>query len=400
MTMKGNKRVILHIIFDTIFFDMTSERFDEMDGYINYYLYRSYKEGYPVHFSYIKNVNKVVTAKDEKEWKEIITNPEIDIIYFHGMWLESLECFKYIPRRVIVIWWCFGREIYENCWGFAPLLSIKYLKPKTYFFKQKMIIGDFRQLFLSNFEYFNPSFFDRMRLIRAYNRNKFSLIKKMLERVDYIFTPLPIEYEMLKKKVKYLKAKPFRLYPSSIIKYSPVHHNEVGGGLFDHSAMLTNNHLDLLHALKKIDLSGRKIYVPLNYGDKRVRDEMKKHCNFCNSETIFIENPLSFNEYKELVSNCTHALFGAIRQCALGNIYLCFQLGVKVFFFKDSILYRFFKEEGYIVFLLDNLTQDSIQSPLTEEEIAYNRGLYYNKFDNRESYNKQFDKLIEEHNLN
>ena len=61
------------------------------------------------------------------------------------------------------------------------------------------------------------------------------------------------------------------------------------------------------------------------------------------------------------MSGCTHAIFGMIRQSGLGNIYLCFRKGIKVFLFKDSILYKQFKTDGYHVFSIeDELNDNSI----------------------------------------
>lgn len=391
-------RVILHIVFDGVFFDRVSDRFDEMEGYRNIYLLRSFGETKP--FSFIKNVDKVVIAKTEEEWSKVIGDEKVDIIYFHGIWTESLQSFKYVNPKAIVIWWCYGKEIYENCWGLPPLLRLKLLKPRTFWFIQKKYCGNIKNFVSFNLVYFLPSLYAILKKMKKSMRERIDLRDRMLQRVDYLFTPLPIEYDALKEQHKLLKARPFRLPTNSQPDLKPIIHSQPGGVLLDHSAMLTNNHLDLLYALKNVSFSSRKMFVPLSYGNDVVREEVKKYVNYNGANTLFLEESIPFEDYKDMLRSCSHAIFGPIRQSALGNIYLCLQLGVKVFLFKESILYKHFKKEGYFVFSIDSdLSQDSIETPLTEKEALYNNNLFNVKMCKpyKVSDADLFNELIERH---
>ncbi len=128
--MRGDKKVILHLVIDGVFFDSISSQFDKLDGYENIYLYLYFKN--VKELTYIKQKEKVIIAKDIDEWGKIINDPCIDIVYLHGLWEVSMYAAKYIRKEVIVMWWCYGREIYENCWDRAPLLPLKLYKPKTF----------------------------------------------------------------------------------------------------------------------------------------------------------------------------------------------------------------------------------------------------------------------------
>ena len=85
--MENNKKIILHIIPDSVFFNILSERFDQMIGYKNIYLFNLFGKISPIRN--IKNISNIIIAENEEEWGKIVGNPNIDIIYFHGLWFES-----------------------------------------------------------------------------------------------------------------------------------------------------------------------------------------------------------------------------------------------------------------------------------------------------------------------
>lgn len=61
-----------------------------------------------------------------------------------------------------------------------------------------------------------------------------------------------------------------------------------------------------------------------------------------------------------------------MRQQAMGNIFLCLLYGIKVFLFKESIVYKQLIESGYFVFSIeDDLNDLSLQTLLSKEQ-AYN----------------------------
>lgn len=386
-------KVILHIVFDSVLFDKVYPRFEEMEGYENRYLFKG------IHFDkswfkYIKNSDKIICADTLQEWGAVISDPSNDIIYFHALWKDSLKAIDYIRKDVVVMWWCFGYEIYENEYGWAPLLPLNVYKPRTFIFllcHSKRI----RSLLSKSITWTFPKFYDALQSIRYSIQGKRVLHKELLSRIDFAFTPLPIELDELKKRHPYIKAKPFILRASSA--QLPFEYQEKKGYvLFEHSAMLNNNHFDLLAATNKLHLQGREVYVPLSYGDKDVADYMIKHASFSGAETHFLTEVLSGKEYRELLNKCSHALFGTIRQSGLGNVNLLLRMGVKVFFFEDSIMYKHLKREGYHVFSIEkDLNDESIATPLAYEMALHNYNLFYQKREGLcETYQQQFDSLL------
>ena len=218
----------------------------------------------------------------------------------------------------------------------------------------------------------------------------------MLKRVDYLFTPLENEYDELRKRNKIIKAKPFRLYSWQTPCESPIQHSRPGEILIDHSAVLSNNHTDIFHALRKIDVKERTLNIPISYGDDFMKQKIKTYESFNGSNTLFLESPIPFKDYQEMIRKCTHAIFGGIRQTGLGNNYLCLRNGVKIFMFKDSITYKYLTKTGYYVFSIeDDLSDREIKVPLSENAAMHNFNLFYKLHGvSHGTYEKQFDRLL------
>lgn len=393
--MNGGKRVILHITFDGILFDQVYPKFEEMDGYENRYLLHSF--GVDINLRYIKNYEKIIIVDTLEKWGKIIEDPSVDIIYLHGLWISYFRAFDFIRPNVIVMWWCFGMEIYENCLGWPPLLPLKIYKPKTRWFRLRYMIG--KKILFDDFSRISPGLYVFFLKTYHFIRGKrIDELKSVLSRIDFAFTPLEMELIELKKRYPYIKAQPFRLR-NHFVKESVPEHTSAGGILLEHSANITNNHLDIIAAIKtkKIILRKRDVYIPLNYGTQKLAQRVKSEADFEGANVNCLMDPLSFQEYSNLLSNCTHALFGMIRQSGLGNITLCFRKGIKIFFFKDSILYKHFRSQGFYVFSIEeDLNTDSISEPLSPSQAQHNADLFYSQRTSPGTYKQQFDNFLKE----
>lgn len=393
--MNGDKKVILHLVFDGMLFDQVYRNFEEMTRYENRYLLGTV--GNNIQLKYIKNKEKLIIVDTLEEWGNVISNPEVDIIYLHGLWQSYFNAVDYIRQSVVVMWWCYGKELYENVLRYPPLLPHKLYKPKTHWFCFWHTLGIHN--LTAELSSYSPKLY--IFLIRCYyycrgirDDNK---IIQLLSRIDYAFTPLAAELAEIKRAHSFIKAKLFVLRKPRV-KSPIVVHDKTGYLLFEHSADITNNHLDIIAAIKKkkIDLSNRDIYIPLSYGDRRLAKRVKEKALFKGANVHCLMEPLPFNEYTEMISGCSHAIFGMLRQSGIGNICLCFQKGIKVFLFKDSIMFQQFKNDGYHIYSIeDDLNDESIKKPLTPEQAIHNYNKFYTKFDGSQgTYDQQFDKIL------
>lgn len=392
--MNGEKKVILHLVFDGILFDRVFPKFEGMERYENRYLLG--KIGHTKQLKYINNSEKIIKAESLKEWRKMVSDPQVDIIFLHGLWKDYLKAVNYIQKNVVVMWWCYGMEIYENVFGQPALMGLNVYKPKTLHFY--LSYGPFYLRVSHKLLYYHPRLYVFIRgifdyIFRRPERN----LKKMLSRINYAWTPLEIELDELKRNHPYIKAKPYRLRVLAN-KDALEFHGQTGNLLLEHSSHISNNHLDIIETIKKkqLELKGRDIYIPLSYGVKKMAERVKEESNFEGAYIHCLMEALPFNEYKEMISGCTHAIFGMIRQSGLGNIYLCFQKGIKVFLYKDSILYKQFKSDGYQVFSIeDDLDNKSISEPLSYEQAKNNHEVFYSKFNSSfGTYQQQFDEIL------
>lgn len=394
--MKGTKKVILHLIFDGILFDRIYSSFEEMESYENRYLFGSLNTDEEI--KYIKNTEKLIRVDSLEEWGQIVSDSQVDIIYMHGLWPDYLKAIDYVRDGVIIMWWCYGMEIYESCFGLPSLMGLNIYKPKTYGFLESL--GGNRYKLTLNLLHHHPQIYLALRRIwDFFHRRPKSKLQKMLSRIDYAFTPLEIELQELKKRHPYIKAKPFILR-GMIINEPLMIHDSIGNILLEHSANISDNHLDIIAALcdKRINLYGRDVYIPLGYGVKKLAEKVQKEAHFDGANVHCLMEALSFDDYTEMMDSCTHAIFGMIRQSGLGNIYLCFKKGIKVFLFKDSMLYKQFKTDGYHIFSIeDDLNDVNIQEPLKKNQALDNYNIFNSQWRDLGTFQEQMDKILNDY---
>ena len=83
------------------------------------------------------------------------------------------------------------------------------------------------------------------------------------------------------------------------------------------------------------------------------------------------------DEYQKILDTVSHAVFGVMRQQALANIYYCLRNGVKVYLFRDSMVYKELIKTGYVCFTIeDDLSTESLKSCLNEQDAKMNLDIY------------------------
>ncbi len=141
------------------------------------------------------------------------------------------------------------------------------------------------------------------------------------------------------------------------------------------SASTTNNHEYAMRYLAKLELNDRKVVVPLSYsGTAEYRNSVKKAgtTSFGNN-FIPLENFLPLEEYNRLMTSFGVAIYGNWRQEAIGNILISLYLGAKVFLPKVNPVSEWAKRHNLIVFELETISQEAIDTPLDEASRKHNR---------------------------
>lgn len=352
---------VLHIIEDDKFFDGTIKKFESDERLSNKSILIATNKDYK--FKFIKSTDKLELLWSKKQIKNFFLLNNYDVVYFHSLTYKNWKLIKLIPKNKIIIWWAWGFDLYDNFYGMKPLIELNLLKKKTnVLYSKKKSSINFKAK-----EIIKKVFFKR---IFEYKR------KLILKRIDYFQPVVQIEYELMKKH-DFFKAKEF-YYFNSIPIVSEVLDKKLRDGniLFGNSASYANNHLDVWEFIKNSNVKDRKIIIPLNYGDIAYANEIKNRINSTENTVLFLDSFMPSDEYFSLIDNCSYAIYGVIRQQAMGNIYYCLKSGVKLFLFRDSLVYKYLKGEGYFVYEIESIDDNSFKIPLTIEEIQNNIRIY------------------------
>lgn len=341
---------VLHITPDNKFFDGTFTKWETSGMFTNKAILITRKKNHV--FKYIQNSEKVQVLWNTKMVRKRLNEDDYDIVFFHSLPPSRYKHIKYIPDDRIVIWWGWGADIYGSMRGLPPLISVNLYKPKTSVFVKKTWT-DFRMTaeFL---------LWKLMTPLTKYRQ------KKALERIDYYQPVIKKDYELMCRN-KNFRAKEFYCMPqkpSFVIEHPK---QSDGSILLGNSAAPTNNHLDVLEIVKSFKQESQKVIMPLSYGNKKYRKWLISQID--DPAIIPIYEYMPKTEYFKLLDSCSYAIFGTIRQHSMGNIGYALRKGIKVFLYKDSIVYNYLKEFGYVVYAIEDMSEDSFKTPLSKEEV-------------------------------
>lgn len=325
-------------------------------------------------FKYIKRLTNRVQFVKDRDFLSFIREMEYDAIFLHSYIVLKPELVLKIPKNIKVFWFAWGCDIYS--FPLDPFIKINLYGPET----EKVV----RELNgkASNIKKLK-SFIKK---ITSYNkiRNKLKsqIYYKSISRVDYFSGIIDVEYQLMttipnfrakEVKYKYTSIRGINTIPNDV-RYKG---NNV---LIGNSAAISNNHLDILTYIRDVKLDDANIYMPLSYaGPHEYIDIIKKsYSEIFKDNYISLDTFMSYQEYAEVISSCSVAIFFHERQQGLGNICLALRNGCKVFLSETSILYKYLKNIGINIFSLQSdFSQDEWNKPLTDEQIFENKQILY-----------------------
>lgn len=357
---------LLHFVLDDKFFYPVKAHFDNDSRLDNYYCLVDSKGGRSL--NYIKSQD-IICLTSIKKAKSFVRSFDYDVLFFHSLPCKSWGIALEVPKDKKVIWWTWGYDIYTLSYKIKPFLNIDLLLPNT-----KILFTKRFSLILR----LGKTIAERIQSIPYIIKRK-----RILGRIDYFMPVINTEYQMIRQNSN-TKAVEF-YYRDSIS--APVDGDKrrttKGDILCGNSATYTNNHLDLIPYLEKGNLNGRTIHLPLSYGVRTYAEELNKHFKVKGASIDFMYDLLPIDEYFKFLDKCSYFICGCIRQQAMGNVYYCLNNHIKVFLFKDSLIYKFLKEAGYAVFEIEKIDSASFNTPLTDIEKEQNVQAYKNDFDRR-----------------
>lgn len=344
---------VLHVPQDSLFFDIVYPFWEDNSLFENKAVYISESKDYT--FDKIKNKERIEILWGKREIESRFRTDDYDVVFFYSLPVRLYNIIPLIPKEKIIIWWGWGYELYGSYRCLPPLIKINLFKPLTKKYERGRGLT-YRNL-LSTIKW---------TLLRKY---ALKIQRRALERIDYFQPVVKKEFQLMCLNESF-GAREF-YYKDSSLQYEKTELKKTDGSiLLGNSATLTNNHLDVYNYLKEFKQKGQKIYMPLSYGN----DEYKKWLldNIDESDTIPILDFMPSEDYYKILDSCSYAVFGTIRQQALGNINYAISKGIKVFLYKDSVVYKNNIELGFVVYAIEDMDKASLSTPLSLEEIEQN----------------------------
>lgn len=227
----------------------------------------------------------------------------------------------------------------------------------------------------------STGFFKRIGALREAK----ATVKFIEQYVDYVVTDTTeSDYSQLVKYYPQFAAKPWKdffYYPIDTILgdlyYTPLPDKSCKDTVMvGNSASRTNNHKYLLALLSQFDLKNKRVVVPLSYsGRKGYVNEVVAYGQKEVSGFTPLMKFMPLEEYNKLQSSTAVALFGNLRQEAIGNIMIALYMGAKVFLFESNPVYEWAVNHNLKVFSMSLLSQQELDTLLPVEDAEHNRSV-------------------------
>ena len=358
---------VIHFITDEKHLNTTIDLFEDIKELENRYIVVTYDDETPS-FRFLES--KKVEMIHISEINTIISSHSIcDTIVIHNLCSLPCEYIKDINKKIKVVWFSWGFDIYANQYPQFKLIKLKNrIKHKTITFRYRLrLLNESRRLFISN-------------LLNKKRKEQKAFVAA-IHRIDYYSGVYPIEYDYLKKNSFFRAKRIYFNYPPKKNQYdinfltTDIHptNNYIQIG---NCGTKLGNHGNTFWRLKNIDLQNRKVIVPLSYaGDSLYRSIVhKKGQEFLGENFFPLTSFMKIDDYFKLIKSASIAIHNVEQQAAVGNILVNIWNGTKVFLPESSLNYQFFKSLGFHIFTIENdLNQTEIDTVLSDSDIIDNR---------------------------
>ncbi|WOJ92970.1 TDP-N-acetylfucosamine:lipid II N-acetylfucosaminyltransferase [Congregibacter variabilis] len=323
------------------------------------------------------------------EMRKYLKSGNYKAVVLHWMNDVLLRLIQESPQGRGVLWIGWGIDYYEAL-IFRGNSAGLYL-PKTR-----------RQLAMKSFP-LKPILSKAIKSARRIAGRQADYVSKYLDRLDYFAPVLDVEYDLVKAKNPDFKAQ-FLDWNYGTLEddlYVEPGKSRLGDNvLLGNSASYTNNHLETFDFIENsFELDGRKLIVPLSYGDNDyadfvIRDGKKRFGSLLMPLTEF----LPASDYAELVSSCGYAFMNHLRQQAVGNIVMLMLGGSKVYLNPANPFYTWVTARGGF---LEQISLDSragskmCLGPLPANVVARNQQIVVEHW-SREASRRRTGKVVKE----
>jgi dTDP-N-acetylfucosamine:lipid II N-acetylfucosaminyltransferase len=283
-----------------------------------------------------------------------------DMVIAHMMTPHAAIAFMAAPRAAIKVWGGWGADYY----GSDESPDTGLLGPSTLALSESLANERSTQ----------------NRILAARRRLKHDVFRRLIHRAaamaDYFSAPIQDDFAVFKRRFPEFHGGYSQIDYGSTDDYGWDEESESGENiLVGNSATLTNNHLEIFEQLASLDTSGRKIVVPLGYGNPEYRDEiLTRGSKLFGSSFMPLVDFLPLEEYLSIVASCNIVIMNHKRQQGMGNTEAALYQGAHVFLDEASPLLNFFRSRGAFIHTTGELEVDGLpREPLSAQTVAINR---------------------------
>lgn len=318
-------------------------------------------------FKYVTPKPGMVKVSAEEAVARAKTIGKNDLVVFHSLAEVFFPIALAVKKKVPKVWFCFGYEIYNDRHFYSENTSFDRLT------RVRFGVSDL-PLSVKVKEFVH-------RILRKLNpRTPLSVIetkRKAISRMDYLCSSFAEEQAAIQKLIKQTK-KPFSFwyYPiENMVDVNREPATEKPDILVGNSGHATGNHLDVFEKIKAYDFTGRKIVVPLSYGNRSYIDAILPDGKaMLGSHFHPLTEFYALEDYNKILDRCGVAILNCRRQQALGNTIALIWLGSKVFLSEKNPFFHYLRRICVTVFSYESdLNETSCNVLLTADEIRQNR---------------------------
>ena len=351
---------IVHIGTDEKFVDMALREFEVVAPGMNQLIILGRERP----LRYVKN--KSMKFYSVKSARMLIQSRECAAVIFHSIG-DDLTLLSDIPANKKVIWLGWGYDYYARLLADAYpagflLATSKALLPNTPVWSLARIV--FRKVKTG---------------INISLDRKVSDGIELLSRVDVFSPVIEIEHRMACNLNTWFRPKyvtwNYGTFEDDFVT-NEVADKQLGIDiLVGNSATLENNHLEVFEVLERsVDLTGRRIIVPLSYGDEWYKEKLISvgRSKF-GEQFVPLTNFMTKEAYIDLLQQCGLVFMNHLRQQALGTICIMMIKGAKLYMNPASPLYHWLLERGAVIKSIDALgdvvrTKQQVLLPLSKDD--------------------------------
>jgi len=307
--------------------------------------------------------------------------PDSSRIFVHFLHRHFYKSLLSIPRNVPVHWIFYGADFYTPLSRYIE----RILDPKTaeLYYSNARIRGVKIKHYLPfpvSVQKKILSFVHQFVYDEKRKRNVIARVDFFLHWNEKDYYLVRATYQSDMKFLFFRNATGISAYPTHLLATETPEKRNRTGILFGNSAHYTNNHLDGLDVLsEKIGRENARIYCPLSYGPEDVVSAVTSRGTSLYGDSFIPQEGFMPNEeYWDFINDNIDLLFmNQKRTQAVGNINRCIFLGKKVYMRRESTLYQFLRENGILVFSIEDdflgSSTGEILAPLSDHDKEQNR---------------------------